>query len=151
MKLINTIKRWFSYFKVLNKVYDFDYSGILEVEKYQIKRVRDSINKAHYYEGYERDVAYMDLAIKLLNIVIKDSEAYLAKGCGYYINKEGELETLGKWVMPIYVNTKNADRFFKAPHLLATQPALYREQLRMEKAWNLYYKIRKYHTRKWWW
>ena len=45
INFFDILKRWFSYYKILRKVYDFDYSSILMVEKYQIKRVRDSIIK----------------------------------------------------------------------------------------------------------
>lgn len=45
--------RWFSYFKVLMKVYDFDYSSILEVERHQITRVRDAIVK--YQSHVDKD------------------------------------------------------------------------------------------------
>lgn len=37
------VGRWFSYFNVSRRIYDFDYSSILVVERNQISRVRDSI------------------------------------------------------------------------------------------------------------
>lgn len=74
-RLGENISRWFSYFPVLWKVYDFDYSSILSVERHQIKRVRDSISHYRNHLNWEQDVASMNLALKLLDIIEENGKA----------------------------------------------------------------------------
>ena len=110
------IGRWFSYFKVLMKVYDFDYSSILVVERYQITRVRDAIIKYQSYVNWERNVQHMNLALKLLDIIEEDGCAKL-EGPGFHTEpyKNGLYRVVqdpdSKWTLPVYVNTPNSERF----------------------------------------
>ena len=52
--------------------------------------------------------------------------------------------------MPIYVNTRNSKRFVDWYDDNNSLRELLQDQLRIEKAWYLYYKIRKEYTRLWW-
>lgn len=152
------IGRWFSYFKVLMKVYDFDYSSILVVERYQITRVRDAIIKYQSYVNWERDVQHMNLALKLLDIIEKDGCAERI-GPGFITEpyKDGSYRLVSdpdsKWVIPIYVNTTNSERFCKIPKDKFEDPKfgpLMKDHLRVQKAWYLYHKLLTYHMRSWW-
>ena len=116
------IKRWLSYYKVLRRAYDFDFSSIYKVEMYQIKRVRDCIKRYKFYEGYEHDVWYMNIALSLLDI---------------YLNEEEEK----------YVNTKNQKRFVKYN---ANEGDFLKSELRKTKALYLYHKVRTLQTCRWW-
>ena len=163
MKLINNIRRfgenisrWFSYFPVLWKAYDFDYSSILSVERHQIERVRDSISHFRNHVNWEHDVASMNLALKLLDIIEENGEAELLCDKPFRFKDDGylELDPDAKWKMDRYVNTKNAKRFnprwdsskFDDPKT----GALMKGHLRVEKAWYLYHKLREYKLRNWW-
>ena len=120
MKLINNIRRfgdnvsrWFSYLPVLWRAYDFDYSSILSVERHQIKRVRDSINHYRNHVNWEQDVASMNLALRLLDIIEENGEAELLCDEPFKFKDNGylELNPDAKWKMERYVNTTNASRF----------------------------------------
>lgn len=154
------ISRWFAYRKVLMKAYDFDYASILEVERFQITRVRDCLSKYSGHVGWERDVQEMNLALKLLDIIEED-------GCSERVGKpltferiEGtELSRLVEdpkeyWTLPVYVNTKNSRRFWPAldPQKFEDPRAgnLWKDHLRVEKAWYLYHKLKMQYMRGWW-
>lgn len=127
------LKRWFSYFKLIISIYDFDYTSILLVEKYQITRVKNYIAKygSNYY-GYEYDIKWINKALACLNIVLEDGSVKVVNN---------------KWVLPYYVNVKNCNRFCKYKCLDST---LFLDDLRITKAWTLYNKIRNYHLKRWW-
>lgn len=152
------LKRWFSYYKVLMNVYDFDHSSILSVEKHQIARVRDDITRFQSYTNWERDVRYINLALKLIDIIEEDGCSILHGGglhfepCGDGTSKVVH-DPESKWTMPIYVNTSNSERFCKIPKDKfkdSTIGPLMKDHLRIEKAWHLYHKLRVYHMRSWW-
>lgn len=149
----DNIKRWFSYYNTLRKVYDFDYSSILEVERYQMIRVRDNIAKYQHHTEWSRDVKYINLAIKLLDIIEENGCSDLIGG-GFTFNGDTILrDPNAKWTIPVYVNTKNSHRFWNIGKDRFEDPktgALMKDTLRIEKAWNLYHKVRLHHLREWW-
>ena len=163
MKLINNIRRfgdnvsrWFSYLPVLWRAYDFDYSSILSVERHQIKRVRDSINHYRNHVNWKQDVASMNLALRLLDIIEENGEAELLCDEPFKFKDNGylELNSDAKWKMGRYVNTKNASRFnpkWTSEHFEDPKTGvLIKDHLRVEKAWQLYHKLRQYKLRTWW-
>lgn len=152
------LSRWFSYYKVAMSIYDFDYSSILEVERHQIKRVRDSIAKYRSHVEWERDVQRMDLALKLLSIAMEE-DSIAKRVSGHYWTEgpdENGLYTLksdAKYEATKYVNIRNAYRFSKTPMKYYTDSdvkGLSLNHLRIEKAWHLYHKLRTYCLRQWW-
>lgn len=162
MKFINNIRRfgdnifrWFSYLPVLWRAYDFDYSSILSVERHQIKRVRDSINHYRNHVNRKQDVASMNLALRLLDIIEENGEAELLCDEPFKFKDNGylELNSDAKWKMGRYVNTKNASRFnpkWTAEHFEDPKTGvLMKDHLKDEKAWQLYHKLRQYKLRTW--
>ena len=145
------LKRWFSYYKILRKVYDFDYSSILMVEKYQIKRVRDSIIKYQNHVNWKQDVRWMNIAIKLLEIVEENGCAVPSQTIE--VNDILKIHHID-YKMPVYVNTRNASRFISKYAIDKLENprigVLITDNLRIEKAWYLYNKIRYNHLRDWW-
>ncbi len=135
---------------------DFDYSSILSVERHQIKRVRDSINHYRNHVNWEQDVASMDLALRLLDLIEENGEAELLCDEPFKFKDNGylELNPDAKWKMERYVNTKNASRFnpkWTSAHFDDPDTgALMKDLLRVEKAWHLYHKVRQYKFRTWW-
>ena len=127
------IKSWFSYYKVLRNCYDFEYDSILEVEKYQIQRVRDSIAKYKHHANYERDLQNIDRALRLLEA----SEADILEEDSF----TGEYRTTRK------VNTRNASRFIDITPIDSAFRLLHVYQC---KAWYLYNKMRYEHLKEWW-
>ena len=127
------IKSWFSYYKVLRNCYDFEYDSILEVEKYQIQRVRDSIAKYKHHLNYERDLQNIDRALRLLEA----SEADILEEDSF----TGEYRTTRK------VNTRNASRFI---NITPIDSAFRLLRVYRCKAWYLYNKMRYEHLKEWW-
>ena len=127
------IKSWFSYYKVLRNCYDFEYDSILEVEKYQIKKVRDSIAKYKHHPNYERDLQNIDRALRLLEA----SEADILEEDSF----TGEYRTTRR------VNTRNASRFINITPIDSAFRLLHVYQC---KAWYLYNKMRYEHLKEWW-
>lgn len=154
---VNTF-RWFDYQHTLRNAVDYDYSSILEVERHQIKRVRDYIDSHGMHMNKARDIAKMNLALRLLDIMEEDGEADLIEpNDGLFIENDDNLWKMNlnsKWVLNRYVNTRNAHRFLPQldPECFAdsNDGDLFRDHLRVEKAWHLYHKLRLYSLRSWW-
>lgn len=151
---VNDIKRWFAYYRLSRIVTDFDYEGVFEVERFQIKRLRDSIEKYGSHVNAPRDVRHMNLALRLLDIVQED-------GCAEYhgkdivINENGrvEFDKDSYYTMPVYVNTRNSKRFLSHDSEFCQDfrhGAIDMDRLRVQKAWVLYHKVRCYFMRSWW-
>ena len=154
------IGRWFSYFNISRRIYDFDYSSILAVERHQISRVRDSIAHYHNHLHAERDIERLNLALKLLDI-IKEDGCYERVGKPYNFVKSSDKEDLCEleddpesyYTIPVYVNYKNAMRFCKielSRYTDSKDGALWQSHLRVEKAWHIYHTLRLYFMRSWW-
>lgn len=152
------LKRWFSYYKVCQNIYDFDYTGILEVERHQIERTRDSIIYFHNHEYWKRDVERMNLTLKLLSIAMgEDSISELISGSHWTEKIEGEdlweWKSDAKYEATKYVNIRNAHRFSKIPkeyYIDSDIKGLNLDHLRVEKAWYLYNKLKYYWERSFW-
>lgn len=145
----HNISRWFSYYKVIRNTYDFDYSSLLEVEYHQLTKLRDCISKYQSHVNAWRDIRDMNWALACLKIVLEN-------GCAYFNGEQGPdekgyYELNHRWIMPIYVNDRNAKRFweyYQTDDLKLSN--LHKDYLRIEKAWYLYNKIRKESLRNWW-
>lgn len=146
--------RWFAYFKVMRRTYDFDYASLLEVELHQLTALRNCIAKYQSHVNSWYDIRNMDWAISCLKIVVEDGCSY-SNGAKAFLEKEldsGEVELIPnpdhKFIMPIYVNTQNGKRFCE--FCGDFQDALIKDILRIKKAWYLYNRIRQEHLKEWW-
>lgn len=142
-RLVERLQKVWSFWKLSKNLYDFDYTSILEVERYQIKNVRNRMLKDALVEGYEYDVQRMDLVIKLLDIILES-------GCPTIeidYSKKGS-----KWIQIKYVNTRNVHRFVSKEHveLIKEGKLIFLDDLYEEKVWKLYHNLREYHMRRWW-
>ena len=127
-----------SYWKVTKNMYDFDFSSILYVELHQMKRVRKAIEKYRSHVYWERDVARIKLAEKILTMFMEND----------WWSLDYDLEHNHAYIIP-YVNTKNTKRFFPK-YTGDVNRDFFKRDLYEEKLWNLYYLIRKNYTRTWW-
>lgn len=130
-------KRWWDYRKVVQNIYDFDYSSILEVEYFQLQRVRDCIAKYKSHANADTDLAHMDTMLKLLKQIMEDD--FSEKKNGVYVPKT-------------YTNTRNAYRIDKeiAKHLANDKKGVWITYLKAEKVWQLYHKMRIQYLRNFW-
>lgn len=142
------IKRWFAYFPTIVKIYDFDYSSVLIVEKKQLERLRDDIKRYHHHVNADRDLEKINLALRLLDIVLEGADVSLI---GDFADPEH------KWRLNTYVNTKNAERFCGkefADYLKSNESRnifeLIKSELYETKAWKLYNEIRYRYLQQWW-
>lgn len=139
-RFIDRLKIWVSYWKVSDNLYDWDYTSLLYIEKHQIERIKNHIEKYHDYESWRNDVKWMNIAINLLDIILED-------GCAELLND--------KYNISVYVNTRNFSRFISNATYdeLFGKPmiaGLCKDALRLKKAWALYYKLREQYTKGWW-
>lgn len=151
------IRRWLDYYNIIRKTYDFDYSSLLAVEYHQLTRLRDCISKYQSHVNLWRDIRNMNWATSCLEIVLENGcsysngeECFFTKGPDERGLYELVPNPTHKWIMPIYVNTKNYKRFWKHYPENSNLEELDKDYLRIEKAWYLYNKIRKEHLREWW-
>lgn len=126
----DNIFRWLSYYGISRRIYDFDCSSVLEVERHQIFRIKKTLKFRT-----SRDIERINLAISLISIILEEDNFL---DCSE-----------GKWIMNKYVNTRNSNRFGFSDRNLVTHPVI-KNGLRQEKAWHLYHKLRLYHLREWW-
>lgn len=127
------ISRIIYYIPIIWKLNDFDYGYVLELERAQLIRLRNYYIEPNgwEYEGMNRNITELSIAIKLLNIIINEDS-------GYY--KDSQFQH--------YVNIKNRNRFYK--NYLYFKHPISQEDLYIQKCWNLYHQIRKYYMKQWW-
>lgn len=159
----NELKMWFHYhfrkdfWKIIKTAfsgYPYDHSYILQLEKAKIIEVSNYIESAARYQGYEKDVKWMRIAVKLLDILIDDGMSlFHYNGKLEYIPLENDMYEVNSdnlnYVCDVYVNTRNINRFFKQ-----YEPIDYykkrEHELYLRKARYLYHKIRLYYEEQWW-
>lgn len=153
IKFFEDLRRWFSYYKVVRRTYDFDWTSIYEVEKHQITQVRKAIAKYHSHLNYEYDLSRIDLALKMLNIILEEGSAKMVSGEGLIFKENNEVDIDCVWELPFYVNIRNAYRFVSIKRESFEDPSyqvLAKDTLRLQKAWELYHKIKMYYAKSWW-
>lgn len=113
----------------------WDYGYILDIEKESFKRLKKGMVS---HVGSERDAERIQLAVNLLSIINEEDKKY------DYIRDK----------MLVHVNKKNFKRFFIEREYPISESfynsEIFKYNLRQEKAWYLYNKLRLYHMREWW-
>lgn len=122
---------WLSYWKPSKKMYDFDYTCVLEAEHHQLKRLIKCIDKSHI--NSPRDLFWMRICDYLLDVILSDVH--------------GDWKD-GKFILKPYCNMRNYKRFY--PNISKDIIDTLEYFLYVEKAWHLYYRIREEHMRQWW-
>ena len=151
-----SLKRSCKYFKIMWSNHSYDYGYLLELEREKLKDMYEYFSNANIIENEWIRARDCKLAIALLNIILEDDssyDVYFAEGA-----KIGE----GRYVIRKYVNDSNIDRFLhrdicKKYRIASSKknendnlPIIIRDELRIEKAWNLYCKLLEYRLRTWW-
>lgn len=137
-------------------MHDFEYSSILIAQRHQIERVRDSITHFQNHVNWRNDVASMNLALKLLDIIEEDGASkIMPEGEEHLIVSDDSIDFKPNtyWKLDVYVNTRNAHRFSKIKSSLYEDPQsgdLYKDDLRVAKAWHIYHKLLEYKMKTWW-
>lgn len=154
--LVGGVSNLISYFRLIWKDRDWDYGFMLELER---KKLRQTINwyKKHNYGHYvngKRDCRIMETALGCLNILL-DSDWWHIEPTAYKVFfKEGKYEPTPDeyYVLDVYVNLGNYKRFMNwvPQDSIDKKPNFWSTELREEKAWHLYHKIREQYMREWW-
>ena len=122
-----------------NKIHDFDFTSILCIERLQMLRVAKAISTDTIRsEGWERDVYWIKLAVKILDLYLNDS---------WWTVESNEVK-----IIP-YVNTKNLRRFkpgLRKEDIDSMDPGLKKQLAYEEKLWYLYNQIKLNYMRRWW-
>lgn len=111
----------------------YDYSYLWRVEKAHLIEMRDYFKISHI-TGHEDDIKYIDICIKLLDILIDD---------GYH------LYDIDKNVFKKYVNIKN-DYRFNISKQYHNDLEIYCLEVYLQKVKHLYYEILKNKITNWW-
>lgn len=111
----------------------YDYSYLWRVEKVHLIEMRDYFKISHITD-HENDIKYIDICIKLLDILIDD---------GY------ELFDYDKHVFCKFVNIRNDNRF-NLSKVTYDDIEIYCFDVYIAKVKNLYYEILKNKITNWW-
>lgn len=160
--LINEIRSWLHYhfrkdfFKILKEVfksYPYDSSYLLYLEQVKIREMANYIEKSARYEGYEKDVKWMRIADKLIDIITEKTSLFHYDGTIEFVKREdGNYEMVPsadhKYVCDVKVNIRNINRFIKPDDQKFFLPSPHEIYLR--KARHLYHMIRLNYEEHWW-
>lgn len=127
---------WLSYWKPSKKMYDFDYTCVLEAEHHQLKRLIKCIDKYQSHVNAPRDLFWMRICDYLLDVILND------------VHEDWKD---GKLVLKPYCNMRNYKRYF--PNIskeMIDKLEYFSHDLYVEKAWHLYHQIKEEHMRQWW-
>lgn len=134
---------------------DWDYGFALEIERKKLRNMvkwYEDNNYGHYVNG-KRDYIIMKTALDCLNILL-DSDWWHVEPNDHGFFKEGKYEpTPDKYyILDAYVNLGNYKRFMDwvPQDSIDKKPNFWSTELREEKAWHLYHKIREQYMRSWW-
>lgn len=149
------IKQVINWVPTIYKDRDWDYCFALKLEQKKLEQIMKYYEKYGVHKSYtmgERDYRSMKWAYNCLMIVLKED--------WWEINYPSDF----KWFtfppkdhdqyynIKAYVNLGNYKRFIPwlRQEAINNTPNLWRVELREEKAWKLYHKIREQYMRSWW-
>ena len=150
---INNVIHWIP---TIWKDRDWDYAFMLEMERMKLKQTINwyrNHNYGHYVNG-KRDCRIMETALGCLNILL-DSDWWNIEPTAYKVFfKEGKYVPTPDecYILNAYVNLRNYKRFMNwvPQDSINKKPNFWSTELREEKAWHLYHKIREQYMRSWW-
>lgn len=155
-----SLKRSCKYFKIMWSNYPYDYSYLLSLEREKLKDMYKYFSNANIIEDEWIRARDCKLAIALLDIILGDDSSYDIYWPAYNKLIEGKYNI--RYTIRKYVNDSNINRFLdrdvcKKYRIESSKknnadnlPIIIRDDLRIEKAWNLYCKLREYRLRTWW-
>lgn len=122
----------------------FDYGYMLDCERIMLRKMHDFFSEESMLCDRDDIARYIGLAINLLNIILAYDDPLVME-----YNDSSEYKGVirdASFRITVYVNTRNAARFLKCN---ISNPILENE-LREEKAWYLYHKLRFNYLRNCW-
>ena len=159
----------YAYKHLLAKDYDWDYAYLIALEKKKLQRMHYCIKRENHLVNNELVVREIAICIRLIDIFMENDAVYntwLDRSFsgelkfrklenGMYELDESEERPISD--LPVYVNTRNEQRFFRRTPIKDAQAqgnrdlAIYATvSLRQQKALHLYHLIREYKLLGWW-
>ena len=117
--------------KAANRFQPFDYGFVLSLEKEAISSMYEYFKTNKIAVGDERTEKQLRLALQLLDVILEEDFPQS---------------------LAVYVNTKNIARFVPEHANIdcENRGLVIRDNLRLEKAWRLYCRLREDFMRSWW-
>lgn len=149
-KFFAIIKNVLSYFPLLWEDRQWDYGFMLEMERKKLQKMikwYEENDYGHLTSGY-RTYRTMKLALGCLNIILEDDWWSIKVIPITEWSKMTQEEINSCYNIKPYINVNNRNRFL---HVNCSKDDKgYWIDLREEKAWRLYNKIREQYMRTWW-
>ena len=143
------IRKIWRFIGLARRDFDWDYAYMLEMERVKLEYMAKCFTESRIAEHDWAVARDAKICIRLIDIILDEDNSYVLK--------HDESKPLMEWdlVEIKKVNLKNVRRFLSEEEInsLSKTPRLkvyLKDNLRMEKAWNLYCKIREYNMRSWW-
>lgn len=153
----HTRKEFLNIIKVAFKGYPWQDSFLYELERAKIQEMIEYHKKYQRFVGWEYVVRDMEICVKLINIILEETNLYDYVGDGFHFTPIEnsdllELSSNSQYICNVYVNTKNATRFIPKKE---NNPCIdywieHPHEIYLLKAKYLYHKIRYEHDAEWW-
>lgn len=141
-------KAW-NFMKLGWQDYDWDYGFLLYLEQEKLKSMHRYFSKSPIAENDWAVARDTKICVRLLDIIMDQDSSYVMKHDENKPPMEWDLVEIKR------VNLRNAKRFLSEEEIngFSDKPRMriyLKDDLRKEKAWSLYCKIRENNMRSWW-
>lgn len=148
-RLSSRIRKIWHFIGLARRDFDWDYAYMLEMERAKLEYMAKYFTESRIAEHDWAVARDAKICIRLIDIIIGNDSSYVMKDNEKKPFMEWDLVEIKK------VNLKNAERFLSKERIdrYRDNPRMkvyLKDDLRIEKAWNLYCKIREYNMRSWW-
>lgn len=148
-RLSSRIRKIWHFIGLARRDFDWDYAYMLEMERAKLEYMAKYFTESRIAEHDWAVARDAKICIRLIDIIIGNDSSYVVKDNEKKPFMEWDLVEIKK------VNLKNAERFLSKERIdrYRDHPRMkvyFKDDLRIEKAWNLYCKIREYNMRSWW-
>ena len=148
-RLSSRIRKIWHFIGLARRDFDWDYAYMLEMERVKLEYMAKYFTESRIAEHDWAVARDAKICIRLIDIILGNDSSYVMKDNEKKPFMEWDLVEIKK------VNLKNAKRFLSKERIDRNRDhprmkVYLKEDLRIEKAWKLYCKIREYNMRSWW-
>lgn len=155
-KFWTRICRIFHWIPIIWNDYDWDASYLLEIEQQKLKTMCKWFKDEDYGSTVDGKRIYnqMMFAISLLDIILEKDNWWEIDNSEFEACSGSITDKLGKlkYKLHKYVNINNYKLYipYVSQKSMTERTDLWRIELRQEKAWYLYCKLRQHYLKRWW-
>lgn len=148
-RLSSRIRKIWHFIGLARRDFDWDYAYMLEMERAKLEYMAKYFTESRIAEHDWAVARDAKICIRLIDIILGNDSSYVMKDNEKKPFMEWDLVEIKK------VNLKNAKRFLSKERIdrYRDHPRMkvyLKDDIRIEKAWKLYCKIREYNMRSWW-